>query len=109
MASKLVDEMFCHFSIPEQLRSGQGRQVESLLMQEVSRILQIHKTHTTPYHPQSDRLVEQFNRTLNDMLATRVHEHPKEWECQLRKVCMAYNTSVHSSTGFTPFFLMFCQ
>ena len=30
-----------------------------------------------------------------------------EWENHVQNVCMAYNTSVHSTTGFTPFFLMF--
>ena len=58
VASKLVDEMFCHFSIPEQLHSDQGRQFESSVMQEVGQILQIHKIRTTPYNPQSDGLVE---------------------------------------------------
>ena len=107
VATKLVDEMFCLFSVPEQLHSDQGRQFESAVMQEVSRILQIRKSRTTPYHPQSDGLVERFNRTLLDMLATTVRKHPKEWETHLQKLCMAYNTSVHSSTGFTPFYLMF--
>jgi len=32
---KLVDEVFCHFSLPEQLHSDQGRQFESLLLAEV--------------------------------------------------------------------------
>ena len=35
------------------------------------------------------------------------NENPFDWENQIRKVCMAYNTSVHASTGYTPFFLMF--
>ena len=41
------------------------------------------------------------------MLATTTHNHPFDWEDQLPKVCMAYNTSVHASTGYTPFYLMF--
>ena len=41
------------------------------------------------------------------MLATTAKEHPFEWESHLKKVCFAYNTSVHASTGHTPFFLMF--
>ena len=107
VANKLVEEMFCRFAIPEQLHSDQGRQFESELVQEVSRILQINKTRTTPYHPQSDGLVERFNRTLLNMLATTVRGHPWDWENHLRKLCMAYNTSVHPATGFTPFQLMF--
>ena len=41
------------------------------------------------------------------MLATTVGDHPREWEGHLSKLCVAYNTSVRSSTGFTPFYLMF--
>ena len=48
-----------------------------------------------------------FNRTLLSMLATTVHGHPWDWENHLRKLCLAYNSSVHPSTGFTPFQLMF--
>ena len=41
------------------------------------------------------------------MLATCTEGHPFDWKQQLKKVCMAYNTSVQSSMGFTPFYLMF--
>ena len=107
VAKKLTDEMFCRFSPPEQLHSDQGRQFESELMKEICKLLNIRKTRTTPYHPQCDGLVERFNRTLLNMLATTTRQYPFNWEDQIRKVCMAYNTSVHSSTGYTPFYLMF--
>jgi len=105
VAQKLVDQLFCRFSPPEQLHSDQGKQFESALLHEVCNILGMKKSRTSPYHPQCDGLVERYNRTLLDMLAT--WNHPFAWEDQLLKVCMAYNTSVHASTGYTPFFLMF--
>ena len=77
------------------------------VMQEVCRLLQIDKTRTTPYHPQSDELVERFNRTMLAKLASTVEEDPSDWKQHLRKVCMAYNTSVQPSTGYTSFYLMF--
>jgi len=42
------------------------------------------------------------------MLATVVDSQSSEWEDYLPKVCFAYtgNTSEHTSTGFTRFFLM---
>ena len=103
VAAKMVDEIYCRFSPPEQLHSDQGRQFESDLLKEICRILRITKSRTTPYHPQSDGLVERFNRTLKHMLATTLRDYPFDWENRLRKVCMAYNTSVHSSTGYSPF------
>ena len=41
------------------------------------------------------------------MLSTAAGEHPFDWEYHLRRLCLAYNTSVHPTTGHTPFFLMF--
>eukprot|EP00731_Ephydatia_muelleri_P033930 Em0042g9a len=107
LPKKLVDEMFCRFSPPEQLHSDQGRQFESDLVKEICELLQIRKTRTTPYHPQCNGMVERFNWTLLDMLSTAVGNHQADWQQHIRKLCLAYNSSVHSSTGFTPFFLMF--
>jgi len=107
IANKLVDEVFMRFGVPTQLHSDQGRQFESLLMTELSKLLGIQKTRTTPYHPQSDGMVERFNRTLLSMLAAHCKDNPWNWEQHIRNVCFAYNSSVHSSTGFTPFYLMY--
>ena len=49
VANKLVDEMLCCFSPPEQVHSDQGCQFE---LQVVRKLLKIEKTRTTPYHPQ---------------------------------------------------------
>lgn len=65
------------------------------------------KTHTTSYRPQGNGMVEQFNHTLLDMLATTVGNHSSDWEIL---IISCVSTSVHSSTGYSPFFLMFgCQ
>ena len=108
IANKLTEELFFRFSLPDQLHSDQGRQFESILISEVCRLLQIQKSRTTAYHPQGDGLIEQFNRTLLDMLSTTIKDYPGSWENHVRRaVCMAYNTSVQPTTGFTLFYLMF--
>ena len=62
---------------------------------------------TTTYHPQGDGLVERANRTILNMLAT-VMKDDKDWESShLRATCMAYNSSIQSTTRQSPFFLMF--
>lgn len=97
MARKLVDEFFFHYSPPEHLHPDQGRNFESAVISEVCKLLGIVKSRTTPYHPQSDGLVERFNRTLFDMLAKAVQD----------RLCLTYNTSVNPTTGYTLFYLMF--
>lgn len=107
VASKLVNEFFFRFSPPERIHSDQGRNFESEIIREVCKLLGVVKSRTTPYHPQSDGLVERFNRTMLDMLAKAVRERPFEWESHLQRLCLAYNTSIHPTTGYSPFFLMF--
>ena len=110
VAQKLVNEVFCHFSTSEQLHSDQGHQFESDLIAEVYRILEVHKIHvrTTPYHPQRDGLVVRFNRTLLDILATTTtKEQPSDRDSHIRRLCLAYNSSIQVTTGYTPFFFMF--
>ena len=104
VATKLVDEFFLRFSPPEQLHSDQGHNVESAVISEVCKLLGVCKSRTTTYHPQSDGLVERLNRML---LASAAGDRPSEWEKHLRRLCHAYNTSVHPTTGFLPFSLMF--
>ena len=107
VAEKLLNEMFFRFSLPDQILSDQGWQFESALITELCNVLQIQKSRTTPYHPQADGLVERSDCTLLSMLSIVVDEHPQTWESHLRAVCMAYNTSIQPTTGYSPFFLMF--
>eukprot|EP00731_Ephydatia_muelleri_P031170 Em0022g684a len=55
----------------------------------------------------SDGLVKRFNRTLLSMLATCLEDHLNQWDQYLSKLCMAYNSSFQSNTGYSPYFLMF--
>ena len=109
VAHVLTQEFFFRFSPPEQLHSDQRKQFESELVAEVCKLLGILKTRTPPHHPQSDGLIERFNSTLLSMLGTVASENPFNWESHLRPLSLAYNTSVHPTTGDTPFFLMFGQ
>ena len=66
----------------------------------------IHKTRTTPYHPQSDGMVERFNRTLEGLLTITIRENQTDWDLKALWVASAYRATPHSSTGFTPNFIM---
>ena len=76
-------------------------------MQELWLLCSAHKTHTTPYHPARDVLVELFNRTLHMMLAMFAGENRDDWDDLLPAVMVAYRSSVHESIGFSPYRLMF--
>jgi len=77
------------------------------LFRELCRGLEILKARTTFYNSRSNGLVERFHRSLNAMLGKVVHMHQTDWPDHLPFVLNAYNTTVHSATGFSPHFLMF--
>ena len=106
VARIIVEELVTRFGVPAAIHSDQGPQFESVLFKEMCQLLGIHKTHTTPYHPQSDGMVERFNRTLTAMLSGFVNEHHNDWDEQLQYVMMAYRSSMHETTGMTPNALM---
>ena len=89
------------------IHSDQGREFENKIMQELCLLGGAHKTRTTPYHPESDGMVEHFNRTLLMMLAMFAGKNRDDWDDLLPAVMMAYRSSVHKSTGFSPYRLMF--
>ncbi|XP_022093234.1 uncharacterized protein LOC110980655 [Acanthaster planci] len=57
-------------------------------------------------HPQSDSMVERFNRTVKTMLSMFVDENQDDWDEHLPYVLMAYCSSQHDSTRLTPNMLM---
>ena len=106
VAEKLVAEFVCRFGVPRELHSDQGTNLESKVMAEVCKLLDIEKTRTSPLLPQSDGQVERYNRTLVEMLRGKLKESQEGWDLQLQPCMMAYRSSIHESTGETPNMLM---
>ena len=64
-------EFFSRVGVPEEILTDQGTNFTSQLLSEVYRLLKVKPIRTTPYHPQTDGLVERFNGTLKAMLKSR--------------------------------------
>ncbi|KAL0150681.1 hypothetical protein M9458_053985, partial [Cirrhinus mrigala] len=104
VAKCLFEDYVSQHGVPQSLHTDQGRQFDSDLVKELCSLLGIHKTQTS-YHAMSDGMVERANRTVKDQLAKYLYTKRGEWDDHLKQVEFAYNTSVHSSTKHTPFFL----
>ena len=106
VADIIVREVVSRFGVPYIIHSDQGRQYESQLFLEMCKVLHIKKRRTTPYHPQSDGMVERFNKTLVRMLKSYINNHQSDWDEHLPFLTMAYRSAEHETTGFSPNYLM---
>ena len=106
-AKVLWDNYICHYGFPEKIISDQGRNFESDLIKEFCDLAKVKKSRTTPYHPMTNGQCERFNRTLCDMLGTLETEQKANWKAFIHTLTHAYNATRNSSTGYSPFFLMF--
>ena len=107
VADALMDIWLPRYGFPLFLHSDQGKEFDNTMIHKLSELLGTVKTKTTPYHPRSDGLVERFNRTLLAMLAMFVSREHDNWDDMLPFLMLAYNTTVHTTTGFTPYRLVF--
>ena len=99
--------LFSRVGVADEILTDQGTNFTSKLLAELYRLLHVKALRTTPYHPQTDGLVERFNRTLKSMLRKTVAGDGKDWDKALPYVLFAYREVPPSTTGFSPFELLY--
>ena len=77
IAEELV-KLFAWVGVPSEILTDQGSNFVSQLLAEVYHLLHIKPIRTSPYHPQTDGLVERFNQTLKSMLRRTAKEEGKD-------------------------------
>lgn len=90
-------------------RRDRGRQFVADVVEELLRRSASQFRHATSYHPQTNGLTERVNRTLVNMLAMFVDSKHKNWDAILPFMTYAYNTALHETTGFSPFYLLYIR
>ncbi len=106
IANELV-KLFSRVGIPKEILTDQGSNFTSKLLKEIYHMLSIRGITTSPYHPQTDGLVERFNGTLKSMIRKFVDKDPRCWDEMLPYLLFAYREVPQESTGFSPFELMY--
>jgi hypothetical protein len=86
--------------------SDQGKEFVNKIMAELCGKLHIGHQTTSAMHPQSNGLVERTNRTILSYLRKHL-EGSNDWVSQLSALQFSLNTAVHSSTGHSPFQLVY--
>ena len=107
VASAIFSRWLCRHGLPLEFVSDNGTEFCNQIIEQLFKLLDIKKTTTTPYHPQSNAQVEVCNKTIANYLKHRVNTDTLDWEMYMAPMMFAYNTSFHRSIKTSPFELTF--
>ena len=88
----------CRYGVTIELPFDQGKNFESDIFKEMYELYGI-KARTTPLQTQSDGMIDQFNRTLEEYLRKVVSEQQKDCDEHIPRFLLAYRAAVHDSTS----------
>ncbi|GFS88479.1 retrovirus-related Pol polyprotein from transposon opus [Trichonephila clavipes] len=100
-------KIFTQTGFPKMICSDQGTNFTSKLSEMFLSVMGVSPRFSTPGHPESMGAVERWNRTLKDMLSKNVQEHGSDWDLHLPFLLFAYREIPHSTTGMSPFQLVY--
>lgn len=107
VAEFLRENVFYKFGYPRHLVIDQGNQFTSNMIEYILSQYKIKNITSTPYHPQANGQVEVANRELEGIFTKVVSSSRKDWEDRLVEAIYAYNTPWKTTTGFTPYELVY--
>ena len=108
-ATFIFEEIMMRFGHPLELVSDQGMHFLNDMIRAITTTYLIKHRKTTPYNPKANGLTERANEIVGKVLNKMVSAHKTDWDRKLQSAVHAYNTSEKTTTGKSPFFLVFGQ
>ncbi|KAJ1097981.1 hypothetical protein NDU88_003097 [Pleurodeles waltl] len=98
--------IFTRVGFPKEIVSDRGTNLMSAYMKSIWDACGVTYKFTTPYHPQSNGLVERFNKTLKGMIGGLPEALRRKWDVLLPCLLFAYREVPQKGEGFSPFELL---
>lgn len=97
-----------HHDRPKRITCDQGKEFKNNAFEEYLTLLNIDLHFTTPHNPNSNAFIERFHSTIIEKLRVLNVKEPKEkpWN-QMITAIWIYNQSIHSTTGYSPFSILY--
>ncbi|CAF2143978.1 unnamed protein product [Rotaria magnacalcarata] len=106
-AEMLFEDIILKHGAIRCIQSDQGSHFHNELLSAITKLTGCKQTFSIPYHPMSNGQVERFNSTFCDQLKKYHHDNVNDWDIYLQSIVWAYNSGIHSVTGFIPYELTF--
>ncbi len=105
VAEFIFEEIICRHGCPRKILSDRGSHFNNQIIKSLVEKFKIKHNFSTPYHPETNGLVERFNKTLCESLSKLGREN--EWDKNIAPVLYAYRTRKQESTRMKPFYLTY--
>jgi hypothetical protein len=100
----VFNQIMTWFDIPSDIVTNHGSHFQNEMMKKLGAKLWFKQGHSSPYYPQANGQVE--NKSLKTILQKNVRQSKFDWDIMLYPALLAYQTSVKTSTGYSPFKLV---
>ena len=103
-----IRHYFSHHSIPKKIVCDEGKEFHNKTLIEFCKFNKIELHFTTINNPSSNSPIERLHSTLLEKLRVLKLKEPNETpQNQMISAVLIYNQSIHTSTGFSPFSILY--
>ena len=98
-------QLICTYGIPLIIQTDQGTEFNNNIIRDLTSALGSCHIQSSSFTPRVMGHVENFNKTLINMLSHYVQEKPNSWSKYIKYVVFGYNNSIHHTTKYKPAYL----
>ena len=99
-------DIICRYGLPERIITDNGKNLNNKLMEELCNQFKVKHSNSTPYRPKMNGAVETANKNIKKILE-KMSVTYRDWHEMLPFALHGYRISVCTSTGATPFSLVY--
>ncbi|KAK2428867.1 hypothetical protein QL285_027352 [Trifolium repens] len=106
VARFIKNEIICRYGIPNKIITDNGSNLNNKTVKELCEDFKIEHHNSSPYRPKMNGAVEAANKNIKKIIQKMVKTY-KDWHEMLPYALHGYRTAVRTSTGATPFSLVY--
>lgn len=107
VADFLYHDILMHYGAPYEIISDRGSSLLAESIKFYERLQKIKHCASSPYHPQSNGLVERMHATLRASISKLSDGSPDRWDEFLPQAIFSLRVRTHAVTKFSPFYLLY--
>lgn len=105
-ADLFLSNIIAKYGLPDSIICDRDPRWANKFWTALSKQLGSRNLLSSSHHPQHDGQTEVLNKYIGTLLRTYIKNDRADWASWLHAIEFAYNSSIHSSTGYSPFFLL---